>query len=255
MTAPRIWGYASWVTRDYFLWGGVATYVLLVAVGAFFSEGLLQIASLQAGKEVWSLSPAQLRGLASQLMVALSLFGPLIATIEMVSRDRRFGYYRFLFSRPISPARYYASVFAINGIGFLVVAAILWTTFAIFLGPLPIGGYLLAMALSYAFIGAIVFLISTITRHDLLIGFLLYLVASITWDVLDNPTSTGWVVKARPIMSLLPPVKKHLEIVLGTQRPEYAVSWLGVVWVLGYGLACAAAATLLLRKRPLGGAP
>jgi hypothetical protein len=256
MNDTRAWRYVPWIARDYLLWGGIATFVLLVAFGAFLSEGLILIANAQsAGPLSWSLNPAELRGVATKLMVALATIGPVIATLGIASKDRQLGYYRFLFSRPISAPTYYVVTFGVNGIGFMLVAAALWGAFALFFQPMPAAAYLAMMALSYLFLGGLIFLISVLVRYDLVILVLIYATASATWDVLDGGPPVSWVLKARPVLSLLPPVKQHLELIFAILRADVPLSWLTGAWVFAYGTMCVVAATLLLKRRALGGAP
>ena len=251
MMRNRLARYAPWMVRDYFLWGGVATFGIVFGFGWLFWRGMSVPIRLGNDPEQ---ATRMIRGLASTLAVMLATLGPLIGTLSIVSIDRMQGYYRFLFSRPVSPPAYYATKFSINGAGFLVVAAALWGTFSVAIASFAAPRFLPVMVLSYVFIGGVVYLISVLTRMDLLVSVLVYFVSAIMWGTLDrDPPPTGWLETARPILSLLPPVHKHAAFVNGILRPEFVMSWKSVLWVAGYGVACFAAGTLILRRRNLAG--
>src|SRR5688572_13154078 len=187
----RLGRYAPWMVRDYFLWGGVATFTIVAGFGMLFWRGMSGAIERANDPEA---TTRVITGLASTLAGMVATLGPLIATLSIVSIDRMHGYYRFLFSRPVSPQAYYATKFGINAAGFLLVAAALWAAFSMGITSLSAPRFLPVMALNYLFIGGIVYLVSVLTRMDLLVSILIYFVSAIMWGTLErNPPPTGWV--------------------------------------------------------------
>ena len=244
MMNGRLVRYAPWMARDYMFWSGVATYVLVFGFGWLWWQGMSVALSRMADPALISRA---IHSLARELTTILALLGPLIATAAMVSSDRHHGYYRFLFSRPVHPPRYYATIFGVNGLGFLLIAGLLWTTFILAISPMRPIGFLPMMALSYLFVGGILFLVSVLVRFDLLLGILLYTVSAVAWGSLDG--GVEWVKRVRALVWLLPPVSHHHRLLASLTMPEVVVSWKAVAWVAGYGLACFALGLLLLRRR------
>jgi len=67
------------------------------------------------------------------LMLALPQVVPIAAFITLnglVSTDRKLGYYKFLFSKPVSIPAYYAQYFIVCLVGFLLTFALLFGVFA-----------------------------------------------------------------------------------------------------------------------------
>jgi hypothetical protein len=248
MTHTSLARYTPWMARDYVFWGGVATFVLLFGFG-WLSWAPLSIMIARAGPEADPQIVARgIRSLASVLVGTLGFLGPLIATLGIVSGDRHHGYYRFIFSRPVSPSRYYATVFAVNGAGFMLVAGLLWGIFAVAIAPIDVRNFLPIMALSYLFIGGLMFLISVLSRFDLAIGVPLYVMSAMAWGTLEGG-AVAWVQKVRLLVWLLPPVSRHASLLGSVTRLDVGISGKQVLWVAGYGLICFTLGLAILRRR------
>jgi hypothetical protein len=242
--------------RDYFLWSGVGTIVIMVCAGCFWSEGLILVAnSVDPAHQVWHLPQSEVRGVAAKLVIALSIVGPTLATLRIVSKDRRSGEIRILFSRPISVPAYYGLSLAMNGLGFMLVSAILWIVFVVCFSRPESSNYLPMMLLSYIFFGGLQFLLSVMWRYDFLAFTATYIAGAMAWDVVTSSGTQGWLGRAHVFVSFLPPVKRHAEIVAGIVGSGPPPAWQDLLWVGGYGTCCIGLALVLLTKMQLAGRP
>ena len=62
---------------------------------------------------------------------ALVFLGALFAMNGIVANDRKLGFYRFLFAKPVTPSRYYGQAFVLHWAGFMVVIAVLGALYGI----------------------------------------------------------------------------------------------------------------------------
>ena len=169
-----------------------------------------------------------------------------IAVNGMISTDRKMGYYRFLFSKPVSIPMFYAQRFAIYFAGFLGVFALLLAIFAVGvrpINPLPTLAY---CALVYLSLGGIGFFISSLFRIDWPILAGVYLASAVVNAIWAD--SEGWRMLVRDV---LPPLHKLTPamsdlINLGT------VDVNSVVWLIGYSALFFVAGLAVLWRRPIG---
>jgi hypothetical protein len=251
MNAPRQWRYLPWLARDYFLWGGVATVVIMLFAGFIAVEPLAGLGAVKnPAHPLRALPPELMHRIEAQLLVMFGVIGPLVATRGVISQDRTLGYFRLLFARPLNGPLYYGVVFVINGLGVLVVGALLHATFSFFVGSMAWPRFLGAVALSYVFVGGIIFLLSSLWRHDLLSFIGVYASAALAWDVLTSTGAKGWIGKVPWLVEALPPVhiQSHISTIMVRGMP---IEWSGVAWIGLYGLGCFALGLLLIRNRQL----
>jgi hypothetical protein len=134
MTTPlrraQLMRYAPWVARDYLSNQGPST-ALVVLLIAFLS---LQSAN-SAGLALREMSAEVQQRILRQLVASLAFLGTFFATNGIVANDRKQGYYKFLFSKPVAPPLYYAMIFAVYGAGLLVVTAALLGLWAVTVHP------------------------------------------------------------------------------------------------------------------------
>ena len=217
--------YSLWQFRDFvfergvailiisFLWGYALIVPLRGAMGAQMGAG--------RASPIW---PLVLQGAST--LVSLSV---LIALNGIISSDRKLGYYRFLFSKPVNPVLYYAQVFFVGLIGvvlsMLVLSSLLHTILPIF----SIVYFLLYTALIYVAMGGIGFFLSVATRYDWVSLAAVWLGSRILRDLYG--AKSDWRSKA---VELLPPVHKLDEVansLIGTGTAHAT----DVLWLLGYG--------------------
>jgi hypothetical protein len=215
--------YALWQFRDFVFERGVA--ILIIS----FLWGYALIAPLRGamGSQMSRASPIwplMLQGAST--LVSLSV---LIALNGIISSDRKLGYYRFLFSKPVNPVLYYAQAFFVGLIGLVLSMLVLSSLMHTILPIFSIVNFLLYVALIYIAMGGIGFFVSAATRFDWVSLAVVWLGSRILRS-LYGPKG-DWRSKA---VELLPPVHKLDEVansLIGTGTAPAT----DVLWLLGYG--------------------
>lgn len=228
--------YALWQLKDFARERGVA----LLLVG--FLIGVTVIAPVRAmGRAIDA-------GMARTMLVAIvnqiALILALITLNGIVSTDRKMGYYRFLFSKPVSISAYYAQLFVVYFVGFLASVAILLGAFAIFAHPVSPFGPLVFCGLVFLALGGIAFLISSLVRYDWPVLVAVYVASLILHSMWQY--KEGW---RRLVLSILPPLYR-ISDTLPDIMDRGVVNTQDVLWLLGYSALCFAAGILVLRRRP-----
>jgi hypothetical protein len=215
--------YSLWQFRDFVFERGVAILIISFLWGYALIAPLRGAMGSQMGRAspIW---PLMLQGAST--LVSLSV---LIALNGIISSDRKLGYYRFLFSKPVNPVLYYAQAFFVGLIGvvlsMLVLSSLMHTILPIF----SILNFLLYTALIYIAMGGIGFFVSAATRFDWVSLAVVWLGSRILRS-LYGPKG-DWRSKA---VELLPPVHKLDEVansLIGTGTAHAT----DVLWLLGYG--------------------
>lgn len=230
--------YALWQMRDFGRDRAISLIIIGLALGVTFVAPVraMQVAITEQGAK-------QLILVSLQQIVFICSF---VALNGIVSNDRKMGYYRFLFSKPVSIPAYYAQQLAIYFVGFMAIMALLLGAFAAFVYPLSPVGPLIYCALVFVSLSGIAFLISSLFRFDwpILAGvFLGSLLLNSIWQY-----SEGW---RKLVLAVLPPLNK-LTSLLGTILDRGMVDTNEVLWLFGYSLACFLAGLFVLRRRPVG---
>lgn len=236
MTSSNLRRYAFWQLRDFVRDRGYAVLLVGVLIGFTIVAPVRGI-----GRDI---DPALAKSLLIALLSQVSFILAFITLNGIVSTDRKLGYYRFLFSKPVSIPAYYVQLFFIYFIGFLTAIAILLGLFTFFTSPIDITRPLLFCALLYLSLGGIAFLISTLFRYDWPILAGLFLGSAILhqlWQFRE-----GW---RRMVLSVLPPVYKLTEALpnIVNGRP---IDTNDLLWLLGYSAVCFAGGLYVLRRRP-----
>ena len=187
--------YALWQIRDFVRDRGIA----LLLVG--FLIGFTMVGPVRAMGR--SIDAGLARNLLIAILAQLSFILAFITLNGIISTDRKMGYFRFLFSKPVSIPAYYTQLFIVYLAGFLAAIAILLGAFSIFAHPVSPFGPLLYCALVYLSLGGIAFLISSLFRHDWPILAAIFLGSAILHSMWQY--HEGW---RRLVLSVLPPVYK-----------------------------------------------
>jgi hypothetical protein len=244
--SARLLEYAPWILRDYATNQGPSTAIVILLIGVLTIGPVIAISGprVDLGNIPEPLASRMLQAMVEPLVYLGSFF----ATNGIIANDRKLGYYRFLFSKPVSPPLYYALTFAMYGIGLLAVSLALAGLWAVAVRPMFSARMFLVIALMYVAYGGIGFLLSAVWRFDWLSLVLVLFVASIGWNVWgDAEGLRHWV------LYVLPPVHRDDEVYLLVVRDATrSVPWLSIAWLGGYGLACFLLGMLVIRKRPLG---
>ncbi len=228
--------YAMWQFRDFIRDRGIA----LLLVG--FLIGFTVIGPFKAMGG--NLDQNMADRLLAAVLVQVPFICAFIALNGIVSNDRKLGYYRFLFAKPVGIPAYYAQLFVIYLLGFLVVSAILLGLFSIFAHPVDPVGPLIFCGLVFLSFGGIAFLISSLFRHDWPILAAVFLGSTI----LHSMWRFDEGIK-RMILSVLPPVYKLPDMITQIVG-ERSVDTNSILWLLGYSAICFAAGLLVLKRRP-----
>jgi len=228
--------YALWQFRDFVRERGLAMLLVGCLIG-FTIVGPVR----GMGREI----DARLaRTLLLAVLSQVAFIAAFIALNGIISTDRKMGYYRFLFSKPVSIPAYYAQLFVIYFVGFIAVCAVLLGAFAVFAHPVSLAGPLLFCALVFLSLGGIAFLVSSLFRYDWPILAGIFLGSAILHSMWQQ--REGW---RRMLLSVLPPVYRLPEV-LPDILNSGTVESQDVLWLLGYSAICFAAGLFVLRRRP-----
>src|SRR5678815_1335486 len=151
MMRSNLQRYALWQIRDFTRDRGIA----LLLVGLLI--GFTIIGPVRAVGR--SIDAALAKNLLVAILMQVAFILAFITLNGIVSTDRKLGYYRFLFSKPVSIPAYYVQLFFVYFIGFLAAVAILLGVFSFFTAPIDLVRPLLFCALLYLSLGGIAFLI------------------------------------------------------------------------------------------------
>ena len=236
--AANLTRYSYWQLYDFLRERGIALIITSTLLGLTFVGPMVSMLGA-------NIDEASARRILTMAMPQVVLIAAVIALNGLVSTDRKLGYYRFLFSKPVSIPAYYAQYFAVSFVGFLAVFALLLGVFAIMVRPVNPIGPLLFCTLVYLSLGGIAFLISSIVNYDwpVLAGVLLgSSMVNAFWA-----ERGGWRMIVRDI---LPPVHK-LSPSMNDIMSLGTVDVQAVLWLLGYSALCFVAGLFVLWRRPI----
>jgi hypothetical protein len=255
----RLGRYALWQVRDYLRERGVATVLVTMLFGYIGAAPmkssihrslenvppglLLKYGSADAARAAMlhDLSATFLRSFIGSVI----FLGALLAMNGIVANDRKLGYYRFLFAKPVAPPRYYGQAFAVNAGAFLVLFSLMALVYGAFITPILTPSFLAGVATVFLLYAAISFLLSAAARWDWLSLVAVTVAATLLWEKFGRSTSP----LAR-LLYLLPPVHKtndvYLAVADGAALPSHTVAWIG-----GYAALCFGGGLLVLRHRRL----
>ncbi len=228
--------YGAWQLRDFIRDRGIALLLVGLLMGVTFLAPVKAI-----GREIdANLAKEILSALLQQVGFVLAF----IALNGIISTDRKMGYYRFLFSKPVSITAYYSQLFVVYLIGFLIVCGILLGAFSIFAHPVSPIRPLMFFALVFLSFGGIAFLVSTLVRYDWPVLAAIFLGSALLHQMWQY--DEGW---RRMVLSVLPPLY-HLTEALPAIMNNGVVKTNDILWLLGYNAICFAAGLIVLRRRP-----
>ncbi len=227
--------YGVWQLRDFARERGIALIVIGLAVGVTFF-GPMKAMNVQ-------FNDYAARQILVTVVSQLAFLAAFIAFNGMISNDRKLGYFRFLFSKPVSITAYYGQIFVVFFIGYMAVFAILLGVFAAAIFPVFPLGALAYGALVFLSLGGIAFFISSLFRFDwpILVG--VFLGTTVLRSILGE--REGW---PEILLAVLPPIHKLTPLAAlaggGTADPAT------LLWLLGYSALFFIAGLLVLRRRP-----
>lgn len=243
----RLTDYVPWIFRDYLSNQGPSTTIVVLMIG-FLT--LLPVMQGFTGERVHLGQVPEIIAvrMLHAMIPPLVFIGAFFATNGIVSNDRKLGYYKFLFSKPVSPPLYYATIFVVYGVGLLLVSGVLigvWSVTVRPMFPVELFAVVLIMYIAYGGIG---FLLSAAWRFDWLSLVTVLLVANVGWSMWGDATGVRhWVLFA------LPPVHRANEVYgLIARDTLHQLPWSSIAWLAGYGAACFLAGLLVIRTRQMG---
>ena len=240
MNPWRLARYSLWQARDFALERGIAILLIGFLWGYAFISPLRNAMGQQMANRT---SPAW--SFTIQIASAIVSLAVLIAVNGIVSTDRKTGYYRFLFSKPVNPILYYTQLFFVYMAGVVASMFVLSRILQTIVPTFSVVNYLLYTALIYVAMGGIGFFLSVATRYDWLTLAAVWLGARILRTTFGE--GNDWRSKA---VELLPPVHKLDEVansLIGTGTAHAS----DVLWLLGYGTFFFVLGLVVLRRGSL----
>jgi hypothetical protein len=259
MSGARLGGYALWQVRDYFTDRGAPTALVGTLFGYMVAGPMIATVNMQLER----MSPSSLAGrggmeaaratmlsgfTATFLTLLLGNFvflGALFAMNGIVANDRKQGFYRFLFSKPLAPAHYYGQAFVLHWAGFLVVTAVLGVLYQALVAPVLSVALLIAVALMYLCYAGIAFALSAAARWDWLSLVAVTVAANYLWVRYGESSSA-----LTSLLYLLPPIHRTSEVYSAVAK-GMALPWHLLGWFAGYGAVSFVIGLVVLRYRRL----
>jgi hypothetical protein len=242
----RLSEYAPWILRDYLTNQGPSTILVVALIGFMMLLPVMQTAgsAWRMGQVPHSIAVRLLRELA----VPLAFLGTFFATNGIISNDRKFSFFKFLFAKPVRPPQYYALAFLVYGFGMMIVTLVMLGAWALAVRPMFPPELFAVVALMYLAYGGIGFALSAAWRFDWLSLVTVLLVANFAWSMWEKSDAP-----AHWLLYLLPPVHRANDAyALISHDTLAAIQWGSIAWLGGYGLACFLLGLLVIRRRPLG---
>lgn len=233
----RLRSYALWQLRDYMVAKGIATMLI---------NGLMLFL-------VWSALPPDSDGARGaglsvffvEFMNNIVLFGVLFATNGIVAEDRKLGYYRFYFSKPVSVAAFYTQKFAVHLFGLVLVSGLLLIVYGLLIEPRYPTAYFPVIAMMAIGLGGVGFLLSALFTLDWLSLFAVYAVSDVGWRLYaDDPGFRGVLIRGFPPVHELRDI--YAAVAQGRPIPMEPF-W----WIFTYGAACFVVALIVISRRRL----
>jgi ABC-type multidrug transport system permease subunit len=195
----------------------------------------------------------QVRQLFEQSLTLYLPLGAFVGAVGVISGDRQQGYFRFLFSKPVSVPAYYVQAYLVNAIAFVAVFGVIVWAFGAYTIHFSVHRSMEAALLTFVLIGGIGFLFGAVTRFDGVALIAVYVAALILQQLMASRAGVangGLPAWLAFIGRILPPVTAldalRMQLYAGAAL-DTAQLW----HVLGYGGGAAIAGFVLLRRLPL----
>lgn len=254
----RLGAYTLWQVRDYVLNRGAPTIIVALLIGYLGVSSMFgtlnsprglpprvidQYGSIDAARA--ALQHELSIGFVTSFIGFFAFLGALFAMNGIVSNDRKLGFYRFVFAKPVTPAAYYGTEFLVNGVCFLVVTCALALLYAAIVEPVLSPPLLVAITAGYLCYAGLGFALSAASRWDWLSLVAVAGAADVMWKFYGTSTSPFAV-----LLHLLPPVNRTSAIYAAASS-GVALPWQSVLWLGGYGALAFVAGLAILRHRRL----
>ena len=252
MSRSRLMAYLPYQLGDYLLQrAAIPVVLILLTVG-------LPLYGMKTTPGYWA--TPQGHDLALQLFKStVTLFlpvGAFLAVSNVISVDRQQGYGRFYFSKPVSVLGYYGQTYVLHGVSFIALFAIITLIFGSATTSMPLVGAIEAAALTYAVIAPLSLVFGALSRFDSGVMVLVYLLASVTQQIVAQAKAVGPAALEvlpkflAPLAAILPPVQD-----LSAQRDllyaGQALDATALGHIFGYSAGALVLGVVLLRRLPL----
>lgn len=174
------------------------------------------------------------------------MMGSFLGIARIVADDRSNGYFRFLFSKPVSIERFYLQQWFLYGVGFVGVIGLLGYWLQAFTAPLPIPALMTVMGLTWILVGGVGFLISAVTNVDAVMLVVLYVTSTVLHSLKDMPGSPMWPWLRQVTRFALPTHK--LDFIRDQLYAGAPMPWTHAYHVIGYGVIAVVLALVVLRR-------
>ena len=269
MSRARAGAYALWQLRDYLKDRGVSTLVV-AALSAYLGWSMMTDTSpmprptdaasaellvrFGSAGAVYAARMAEFSFHFMRSMLGAMIFlGALFAMNGIVANDRKQGFFRFLFAKPVTPSRYYGQAFLVHCVGFLLVMVLLALLYGVIVWPVLTLQFMLVVGLMFVAYAGVAFLLSAAARWDWLSLVAVSVASVFLWSKFG--ASTHPLAK---LLYLLPPLHRADEVYVAVSGTPVisaagapAVPWPLVSWFAGYGILCYIAGLIVLRFRRL----
>lgn len=253
----QIGRYGLWQFRDYLMDRGTPT----ALVGGLF--GYLTVAPMlpRLHANLANIPPALIRKWGGEeqakavlmgdfnevflrsFLGAVVFLGALFAMNGIVANDRKQGFYRFLFAKPLTPMRYYGQAFFIHWVGYLAIVCGLAAIYGLLVWPLLSMQLVYVLALMFLLYAGIAFALSAAARWDWLSLVTVTVLATYVWGRWGESSSVF-----ATLLYLLPPLHRTSEVYM-TAATGDPLDWSLLWWYAGYGAACYVIGLVVLRYR------
>jgi hypothetical protein len=239
----RLTAYMAWQTRDFAFERGLPMLIVgtLILFPVIMMTRTMRTAT-PAGADIGQLALQMLGQSISLLAFVLVL----LSVNGIVSNDRKRGYYRLLFAKPVSLLRYYAQSFLISAAGLLLMGLIILLTFYALAYPVLPWGLLAFFAIYFVGLGGLCFLFSCLMRADWILLAGVWMMASVLRTL--YPADESWY--GRVFHVILPPAHVVSDVSNALMHAQ-PLPTTGAVWLAGYGAAAFLFGMIILHRRPL----
>jgi hypothetical protein len=252
----RLGRYSLWQARDYALNRGLPTLIVALLFSVLvvlmwrerMPSGDMTAAMIRRYGSVAAARLAMRHDLSiafiSNFLGAYVFVAAMFATNGIVANDRKFGFYRFLFAKPLTPSSYYGAEFVVNGLCFMLLTAALAAAYGATVEPVLSLSFVAAVGAIYLCYAGLGFALSAVSRWDWLSLVAVAAAADILWKFYGS-SANGFAL----LLRLLPPVHRASDVYSAVAR-GMPLPWQSVLWLAGYGaLACIAGLAILRQRR------
>jgi len=252
MSAGRSLAYLRYQFIDYLMNRASLPIILVV-----FAAGLpLYVTKVMPGFWQTPQGVAQAETIFRSTVTLFLPVGAFLASVNLISIDRQQGHVRFLFSKPVNLLGYYGQAFLLHGVTYTLLFGLITWLFGLASAPIPVIPAMEAAVLTFVMIGSLGFMLGALTRYDGGIIALVYLVASLTQQVVAQTSEFAssklddLPAAVRFLAAVLPPAY-NLDRIRTALYTASIVDTTMLVHVLGYSAGAIVIGVIALRRLPL----